>query len=159
MGLEIERKFLIKNDNWRDNADDGCAYRQGYLVGPGISSVRVRIQGDTANLNIKSGNAGVVRQEFEYPIPLAEAQELLQTLCEQPIIEKTRYIVPVGEHRWEIDVFEGDNQGLQVAEIELASEDEAFERPDWLGEEVSDQQRYYNIYLSAQPFKSWPEDE
>lgn len=159
MGLEIERKFLINNDNWRNDADDGCACRQGYLVGPGISSVRVRIQGDTANLNIKSGHPGVRRQEYEYAIPLDEAEELLQTLCEQPIIEKTRYIVPAGEHHWEIDVFAGDNQGLQVAEIELNSEDEAFERPEWLGEEVSEQQRYYNIYLSAQPFKSWPENQ
>lgn len=155
MATEIERKFLVSADSWREAADAGTRFRQGYLIGAEKASVRVRIEGERANINIKSATLGVRRQEYEYAIPLAEAEEILDTLCEQPQIEKTRYHVPVGEHVWEVDVFAGDNEGLIVAEVELASEDEPFERPDWLGEEVSHDTRYYNVCLVRHPYKDW----
>lgn len=160
MATEIERKFLLVNDDWRAQADAGVVMRQGYLVGaasqqPLKASVRVRIEGDEANLNIKSATLGVTRQEYEYPIPRADADAMLDSLAEGPLIEKTRYHVPHGEHVWEIDVFAGENQGLVVAEIELGGEDEAFARPSWLGEEVSHDPRYYNVCLVKHPFKDW----
>lgn len=155
MATEIERKFLLRDASWRDTADSGTRFRQGYLVGAERASVRVRIEGDKANLNIKSATLGIHRQEFEYPIPLAEAEELLDTLCEQPQIIKTRYLVHYGQHTWEIDVFSGDNDGLVVAEVELGSEDESFERPPWIGDEVSGDTRYYNVCLVKHPYKDW----
>ncbi len=155
MATEIERKFLLSDESWRDVADAGTRFRQGYLIGAERASVRVRIEGDKANLNIKSATLGIHRQEFEYPIPLEEAEELLDTLCEQPQISKTRYLVPYGQHTWEIDVFDGDNAGLIVAEVELESEEESFERPPWLGDEVSGDTRYYNVCLVKHPYKDW----
>ena len=155
MATEIERKFLIKNDSWRSLADVGTAYSQGYLVGSEHASVRVRIQGKRAFLNIKSATIDITRQEFEYEIPLAEAKEMLETLCEKPLIDKVRYHVKNANHTWEIDVFSGDNKGLVVAEIELKDKDEYFEKPEWLGEEVSDDIRYYNVRLGKHPYKDW----
>jgi adenylate cyclase len=155
MATEIERKFLLRDDGWRAEADDGEAICQGYLAGSEKSSIRVRVAGDKANLNIKSAKLDVTRQEYEYDIPLAEANELLNTLCEGPLIEKIRYHVRHGNHLWEVDVFGGDNDGLVVAEIELASTEEAFEKPDWLGEEVSNDKRYYNVCLVKHPYKDW----
>lgn len=155
MGIEIERKFLISNDSWREAAGVGIPIKQGYLVGGKEASVRVRLQGDKANLNIKSATLGVRRQEFEYPIPVEEAEIILTTLCQRPIIEKTRYLVVYANKQWEIDVFEGDNAGLVVAELELHDETEQFEHPPWLGEEVSDDPRYYNTCLSQHPYKDW----
>ena len=155
MGIEIERKFLVTNDSWHEAAGPGIPIKQGYLVGGKDASVRVRLQGDTANLNIKSATLGVRRQEFEYPIPLADAKVLLNTLCHRPIIEKMRYLVPYANKQWEIDVFEGDNAGLIVAELELQDESEQYETPPWLGEEVSHDPRYYNTCLSQHPFKDW----
>jgi adenylate cyclase len=155
MAIEIERKFLLRDESWRDAADGGTRFRQGYLIGAERASVRVRIEGDQANINIKSATLGIKRQEYEYAIPLDEAEELLDTLCEQPQISKTRYLVPYGEHTWEIDVFDGDNAGLVVAEVELAAEDEAFARPPWIGEEVSGDTRYYNVCLVKHPYKDW----
>lgn len=155
MATEIERKFLIRDDRWRQQADAGQRMAQGYLIGARNASVRVRIEGDQANLNIKSATLGIYRQEYEYPIPLEDAREMLDNLCEKPVIEKVRYHVPYAGHVWEIDVFEGENAGLIVAEIELDSEDEAFEQPDWLGEEVSDDARYYNVSLVNHPYKDW----
>ncbi len=155
MAVEIERKFLLRDESWRDAADSGTRFRQGYLIGAERASVRVRIEGDKANINIKSATLGIHRQEYEYPIPLEEAKELLDTLCEQPQISKTRYLVPYGDHTWEIDVFEGDNEGLVVAEVELESEDESFERPPWLGDEVSGDTRYYNVCLVKHPYRDW----
>ena len=155
MAIEIERKFLVSNDSWREAAGPGMPIKQGYLVGGKDASVRVRLQGDTANLNIKSATLGVRRQEFEYPIPLADAKVLLNTLCHRPIIEKMRYLVPYANKQWEIDVFEGDNAGLIVAELELQDESEQYEAPPWLGEEVSHDPRYYNTCLSQHPFKDW----
>ena len=155
MATEIERKFLIRDDRWRQQADGGQRIAQGYLIGGRDASVRVRIEGDQANLNIKSATLGIYRQEYEYPIPLEDAREMLDNLCEKPVIEKVRYHVSYTGHVWEIDVFEGENAGLVVAEIELDSEDETFEQPDWLGEEVSDDERYYNVSLVNHPYKDW----
>ncbi len=155
MGQEIERKFLVSDERWRTEADGGTRFRQGYLVGAEKASVRVRIEGAQANINIKSATLGIERQEFEYAIPLSDAEELLDTLCEQPQIEKTRYHLDHGDHVWEIDVFDGDNAGLVVAEIELSQADEPFQRPPWLGEEVSADPRYYNVCLVKHPYKAW----
>lgn len=155
MATEIERKFLLKNDSWRTEANEGSMIRQGYLAGTEKSSIRVRVSGEKANINIKSATLDVTRQEYEYAIPLSEANEILDTLCEGPLIEKTRYHVQHGDHVWEVDEFYGDNQGLVVAEIELNSADENFERPDWVGEEVSDDTRYYNVCLVKHPYKDW----
>lgn len=155
MATEIERKFLLKNDSWRTEANEGSMIRQGYLAGTEKSSIRVRVSGEKANINIKSATLDVTRQEYEYTIPLSEANEILDTLCEGPLIEKTRYHVQHDDHVWEVDEFYGDNQGLVVAEIELNSADENFERPDWVGEEVSDDTRYYNVCLVKHPYKDW----
>jgi adenylate cyclase len=155
MATEIERKFLLKDDSWKEEADKGTRYCQGYLVGSTSASVRVRIQGKRAFINIKSATIDITRQEYEYEIPLDEAQEILDTLCEKPLIDKTRYFLKAGQHLWEIDVFAGDNQGLTVAEIELNDEDEHFEKPAWLGSEVSKDARYYNVNLVKHPFKDW----
>jgi adenylate cyclase len=155
MATEIERKFLLKDDSWKKEADQGTRYSQGYLVGSHSASVRVRIQGERAFLNIKSATIDITRQEFEYEIPLTDAQEMLETLCEKPLVDKTRYFVNAGQHTWEIDVFAGENQGLSVAEIELTAKDEQFDKPAWLGEEVSNDARYYNVSLVKHPFKDW----
>lgn len=155
MGTEIERKFLVKNELWRETADAGTLYRQGYLSGSERASVRVRVEGERANLNIKSATLGVRRQEYEYAIPLSEAEELLDTLCEQPLIEKTRYRVEHAGRLWEVDVFAGDNAGLVVAEVELEAEEAQLELPDWAGDEVSHDTRYYNVCLVHHPYKDW----
>jgi len=155
MGVEIEKKFLLANDNWREQVHTSVQFRQGYLVGSSKSSVRVRIQGDAANINIKGATLGIRRQEFEYAIPMEDAHELLSTLCDEPLIEKTRHYVTSGEHTWEIDEFSGDNQGLIVGEIELSHENEIFEKHDWLGDEVSEDKRYYNSMLINNPYKNW----
>lgn len=160
MATEIERKFLVADNSWQTQADAGVIMRQGYLNGArpghvGNSSVRIRIAGDHANLNIKSATLGVTRQEYEYPIPLGDASEMLDNLADGPLIEKTRYHVRHAKHLWEIDVFAGDNQGLVVAEIELSAADEVFERPSWLADEVSEDPRYYNVCLVNHPFKDW----
>jgi len=155
MATEIERKFLVLNDGWRRQAAPGIFMRQGYLSGGEQSSIRVRLQGEQAFLNIKSATLGVRRREYDYSIPVDDANEILDHLCAGPIIEKTRYEVEYAGHVWEVDVFEGDNAGLIVAEIELDSEDEAFERPAWAGEEVSHDPRYYNVCLVKHPYKEW----
>lgn len=155
MATEIERKFLIRDAAWRQQADGGMRMRQGYMHGGERASVRVRVQGDQAFLNIKSATLGVRRREYDYPIPLRDAEEILDNLCAAPLIEKTRYHVEYAGHTWEVDVFEGDNGGLVVAEIELDSEDEVFEKPAWLGEEVSHDPRYYNVCLVRHPYKEW----
>ena len=155
MAIEIERKFLLRDDSWKQQISAQRHIRQGYLIGAKQASVRVRIENEQASLNIKSATLGVRRQEFEYPIPLADADELLATLCDPPLIEKIRYLVPFDGHEWEIDVFEGDNAGLVVAELELEHEDAPFTRPPWLGEEVSDDPRYYNTCLAKHSYKEW----
>ncbi len=155
MAIEIEKKFLLVNDTWRQQVYKSIAFKQGYLVGSDKSSVRVRIQGEQANINIKGATIGISRQEFEYPIPVDDAHELLATLCDKPLIEKTRHYVSVADHTWEIDEFFGDNAGLFVAEIELSHENEDFDMQDWLGKEVSDDKRYYNSMLIKNPYKNW----
>ncbi|MEJ2379872.1 MAG: CYTH domain-containing protein [Gammaproteobacteria bacterium] len=155
MGREIEKKFLVCGDAWRADAGTGIRYRQGYLTEAGSASVRVRVGGERAHLNIKSATLGIERQEYEYEIPLADAQEMLDRLCRRPLIEKTRYKVRYQGHVWEVDVFEGDNAGLVVAEIELQTADQGFALPPWAGEEVSDDPRYYNVCLVAHPYKDW----
>jgi adenylate cyclase len=160
MATEIERKFLVTGDGWRDQADQGVRYRQGYLTslapgGEAKVSIRVRMQGSAAYLNIKSATLGIRRQEFEYPIPAADAKAMLEKLCVGAVVEKTRYHVTCQEHVWEIDVFHGDNAGLIVAELELTDEHEVFARPAWLGDEVSEDTRYYNVCLAQHPYKDW----
>ncbi len=154
MATEIERKFLLANDGWRAGAV-GRRYRQGYLSTDKARTVRVRAIDEEAYLTIKGATEGLSRLEFEYPIPAADAEALLEQLCEQPIIDKTRYRISHGAHVWEVDEFHGANAGLIVAEIELGSEDEAFERPEWIGEEVSGDPRYFNSNLIAHPYSDW----
>ncbi len=157
MALEIERKFLLQGDAWRAAVTKSTLYRQGYLTSMhegAKASVRVRIEGERGVLNIKSMRLGVMRHEYEYEIPLAEAKEMLDTLC-AATLEKTRHLVPYGTHVFEIDEFHGANDGLVVAEIELSTVDEAFERPTWLGQEVSDDPRYYNVALIQAPYITW----
>jgi adenylate cyclase len=154
MALEIERKFLLAGEGWRTQIESSERLAQGYLGGT-RASVRVRIGGRCAWLNIKSRELGHSRQEYEYEIPLADAEAMLASLADGPVIEKTRHLVRQGAHLWEIDEFAGDNQGLVVAEIELGHPDEAFERPDWLGAEVTDDARYYNVNLVAHPYTRW----
>jgi len=155
MATEIERKFLVLNDYWQEHVKAELHIVQGYLATNEFSSTRIRIQNDKANINIKSATLGVSRTEFEYSIPIDDAQLMIDDLCVKPVIEKTRCIVQHMNHTWEIDVFSGDNQGLIVAEIELSSPDEAFEKPSWLGKEVSNDARYYNVCLVKNPYKTW----
>ena len=156
MPLEIERKFLLKNDSWRKLTDAGIRYRQGYLTAIGSpSSVRLRLSGDAAWINIKSVTLGMTRSEFEYSIPYADAQEMLDGLCARPKLSKTRFKISVGKHVWEIDVFEAENVGLILAEIELERENETFLKPDWVGNEVTQDPRYYNVNLVLNPYCLW----
>lgn len=155
MATEIERKFLVTNDSWKKEVTSTAEYTQGYLATERSCSIRIRVEQDRASLNIKSATLGISRNEYDYPIPLSEANEILQDLCIKPLLKKTRYHVPHGAHVWEIDVFDGDNKGLVVAEIELETQDELFSRPDWLGEEVSDDPRYYNVRLVDHPYSKW----
>ena len=154
--VEIERKFLIKTDAYKAEATSHNRIVQGFLNTDPERTVRVRIYGDTGYLTIKgkSNKAGTTRFEWENKIVLNEAKALLN-LCEEGVLEKTRYLVPHGGHIFEVDEFHGDNEGLVIAEIELSSENELFEKPDWLGEEVTGGIKYYNSQLSKQPFKTW----
>ena len=155
MGTEIERKFTLKNAQWRQDIYKSQRYVQGYLAGNDRTSVRVRIAGENANINIKSATLGIYRQEYEYSIPLDDAQKMLDDLCEKPIIDKIRHFVNYAGKVWEIDEFSGDNDGLIVAEIELDDVDEQFELPEWADEDVSHDKRYYNVCLVKHPFKDW----
>ncbi len=155
MATEIERKFLILNHDWQEYTRSELHIVQGYLATNEFSSTRIRIQDDKANINIKSATLGIERTEFEYAIPVIDAQLMIDELCVKPVIEKTRFLVEHMQHTWEIDVFSGDNEGLIVAEIELSSTDETFEKPSWLGEEVSNDARYYNACLVKHPYKTW----
>jgi len=154
MAQEIERKFLIIGEEWRELAK-GTAYRQGYLSTVKERTVRVRTIDDQGFLTIKGITVGATRVEYEYEIPANEANEMLDNLCEQPIIEKNRFKVPLDGLIWEIDEFGGVNAGLIVAEVELEKEDQEFKKPEWTGEEVSDDPRYFNSNLIANPFTTW----
>lgn len=155
MAKEIERKFLLLHDGWRSLVTGSVHYRQAYLNNETDCSVRVRVSGEQAWLNIKGVTIGAERSEFEYEIPLSDAHEMLNQLSKTPVVEKVRHFVEQGPHTFEIDVFEGENAGLVVAEIELQSADESFARPDWLGEEVTDDVRYYNTHLARHPYRLW----
>jgi adenylate cyclase len=155
MATEIERKFLVVDDSWRVRADAGTRVIQGYLANNANCTVRVRIKGEGAVLTIKGATRGISRAEYEYPIPRADAETMLEELTAGPAIDKTRYGVRSGDHLWEVDVFAGDNAGLILAEIELAAEDEAFTKPAWVGTEVSSDSRYYNVNLVRNPYRAW----
>ncbi len=155
MGTEIERKFLLQSDAWRDEVRDSVRLVQGYLSRGEQSAVRVRVKDEVAELNIKHTRDGISRLEYEYEIPIDDAREILERVALRPLIDKTRHHVVRGEHLWEIDEFYGENAGLIVAEIELSDPDETFDRPDWLGEEVSQDARYYNSSLSELPYTQW----
>jgi adenylate cyclase len=154
MAQEIERKFRVANDDWRAMATSSSSLKQGYLSSSAEATVRVRLEDNLGTLTIKSKTKGITRNEFEYAIPAQEAKELLM-LCKGPLIEKIRYRILQENHTWEIDVFEGDNDGLIIAEIELTSEDDYFAKPQWLGEEVSGDSRYYNSNLATHPYVNW----
>ncbi|MGB4498587.1 MAG: CYTH domain-containing protein [Methylococcaceae bacterium] len=158
MAIEIECKFLLANEKWRENVSNSVIYKQGYLSSQPTNSIRVRISDKQAWLNIKSATIGTQRAEYEYEIPLSDAQEILMNLCLKPVIEKTRHFVTHENHLWEIDEFDGENAGLIVAEIELNSVDEIFEKPEWIGEEVTQDIRYYNNNLAREPYSQWRDD-
>jgi adenylate cyclase len=153
MAKEIERKFRV-DPAWQPPGQ-GTPFEQGYLSSVADRTVRVRIAGDAAKLTIKGKTTGVSRSEFEYAIPVDDARAMLDELCEQPVIKKRRHVVEHAGKTWEVDVFGGENQGLVIAELELASEDEAFEKPPWVKDEVSDDPRYYNSNLAKKPFTRW----
>jgi len=154
MGVEIERKFLVSNDAWR-TLGEPTLLRQGYLCADPERTVRVRIEGEQGVLTIKSKSEGASRGEWEYPIPLAEAEELLDRLCERPLVEKYRRRIDFKGFTWEVDEFLGENAGLVVAEIELPAEDTAFDLPDWIAREVTGERRYYNSSLIRLPYSKW----
>ena len=154
MGVEIERKFLVLGEAWRALGEP-TLLRQGYLSLDPERTVRVRIEGKGAALTIKGKNRGATRGEWEYPSPVAEAAELLDTLCHQPLVEKVRHRIKHGPHTWEVDEFLGANAGLVVAEIELRSEEDRFDKPDWIGLEVTDDPRYFNSNLIRHPYSAW----
>ena len=154
MAKEIERKYLVVGDAWRSLAV-GTLFRQGYLSTVKERTVRVRVAGDRGYLTIKGITVGAVRSEFEYEIPRADADQMLDELCEQPLIEKTRHEIEAGDLTWEIDEFAGVNEGLIVAEVELEDEAQEIALPDWSGAEVTNDPRYFNSNLIAHPFSEW----
>ena len=154
MGLEIERKFLVDSSIWQA-PNDGKVYRQGYIRTHSNNTVRIRTAGDQGFLTLKSKTKGATRSEFEYSIPLAEAEEMLQLLCDRPLIEKIRYEIMFAGFKWEVDRFLGDNEGLLLAEIELPSEDQQFTLPPWATIEVTGDKRYYNSNLTQYPYSQW----
>ena len=155
MAYEIERKFLVDGD-YKSKSFKAYPIKQGYLSLSGVSVVRVRLKGEIAYITVKSSvvSGTLKRNEWEYEIPKDDAEEMLK-LCEEGLIDKTRYLVKVGKHVFEVDEFNGDNEGLLIAEVELEHEDEHFEKPEWLGEEVTDNVRYYNSFLSIHPYNKW----
>lgn len=163
MAREIERKFLVKGEAWKQQAHKEVHFAQGYLndiqQDGAKSSVRIRIEGEKANINIKSLEIGLSRDEYEYEINIDDAKKMLKTLAVGPIIEKIRYFVTHESHLWEVDYFLGENAGLIVAEVELDSEDESPSLPDWTGSEVTEIPRFYNISLTQKPYQEWSDDE
>ena len=154
MAKEIERKFLVKDNSWRAGAAGKC-YRQGYLSTDKERTVRVRTAGDKGFITVKGASIGATRPEYEYEIPLSDANEMLDTICAHPLIEKTRYRIPSDGLTWEVDEFEGENQGLTVAEVELEDENQEISLPDWIGREVTGDPRYFNANLVKHPFSKW----
>ena len=158
MKLEIERKFLVCDDRWRHEATGCERLRQGYLANTDACSVRVRVGGGQGWISVKGMIPGRVRDEYEYPIPAADAAAMLAAFAGDPLVDKIRHRVPVGGHVFEVDEFQGANRGLVIAEIELNAPDEEFPRPPWLGDEVTDDGRYYNFRLASEPFGAWSQD-
>jgi CYTH domain-containing protein len=154
MAKEIERKFLVKGGGWR-GLDPGQQYRQGYLSTIKERTVRVRTAGPKAFITVKGITLGATRSEYEYEIPFSDASEMLDHLCQRPLIEKTRYRIMIDDVTWEIDEFDGENRGLITAEVELQDENQAISIPEWIGQEVTGDPRYYNANLVAQPFSKW----
>ncbi|WP_250630414.1 CYTH domain-containing protein [Rhodoflexus caldus] len=154
MPVEIERKFLVKNQDWKKNAE-AKVFRQGYLCNDNGKTVRVRIAGEDAFITVKGNAQYISRAEFEYAIPVEDALYMLNALCQRPLIEKTRYYVPYKGLMWEIDEFEGDNSGLIIAEVELTDENQEVPLPPWAGAEVTGDERYYNANLVRNPYKNW----
>lgn len=157
MGVEIERKFLVRRDGWRTDVDETSRITQGYLNTDPDRTVRVRVRDETGVLTIKGRPQKLVRPEFEYEIPVDEARRMLDELCQGVAVDKRRHELIVGDHRWEVDEFFGANEGLIVAEIELDDPDEEFVSPRWVGEEVTGEKRYYNARLAARPYRDWTE--
>jgi len=158
MAIEIERKFRLVNDTWRGQIRDSTLLRQGYLANTRKASVRVRLAGSDGWLSVKAMTPGRARAEYEVVIPADDAAQMLDTLCEGPLIEKWRHIVVHAGNEWEIDEFLGDNAGLVIAELEIESEQAVFASPAWLGAEVTHDERYYNFRLSERPWRRWPEN-
>jgi adenylate cyclase len=155
MGIEIERKYLVINDEWKRGNPRGHRFKQGYLTRDASCIIRVRLTGERAFLTIKKKMKGLSRWEYEYEIPVRDAEEMLNNICIAPFIEKMRFLVPCAGHVWEVDVFEGQNKGLVLAEVELKEEKEEIIPPPWLGIEVTGDPRYLNINLVKHPFQSW----
>ncbi len=155
MSIEIEHKFLVSSDDWRRRAGPGVRYRQGYIASNETGMVRINLTAEKSWLTIKQAQTPLRRLEYEYPVPRGDAEEMLSTVCLAGLVTKQRYRLQDGEHVWEIDVFEDDNAGLIVAEIELSAEGEAFEHPDWLGEEISTDSRYHAMNLAMHPYTKW----
>lgn len=154
MAIEIEHKFLV-HKSLLPKLENGYVIQQGYIQTTGLNTVRVRIRDTEAFLTLKSSSDGATRLEYEYPIPLSDAQEMLTYLCQKPFIDKTRYLIEHEGHTWELDIFEGENKGLIVAEIELSSEEETFSLPEWVDEEVTEDKRYANANLIQTPYSQW----
>ena len=155
MGVEVERKFLVVDDSWRAEVTKATRIVQGYLARTGRVTLRVRVKGEAGFVTIKGETRGISRSEFEYPIPPADARAMLDGLADGPVVDKVRHLVPVGGHTWEVDVFEGANAPLVMAEVELGDPDEPFELPSWAGQDVSDDARYYNANLAQAPYSTW----
>lgn len=153
MAKEIERKFVVTGEGWQETRS--TTYRQGYLSTEKERTVRIRIADDKGYVTIKGCPEGMTRDEYEYEIPLQDAEEMLETLCKRPLIEKRRHKIIYGGLRWDIDEFLGDNAGLVLAEVELSSAEQAIELPPWLGEEVTEDARYFNVNLVEHPYRQW----
>ena len=155
MGIEIERKFLVRNDAWRSGIQGSYPCTQGYIGLQGPGSARVRIIGSKGFLTLKGPRHGISRSEFEYEIPIEEAQEILERFCSKALISKVRHEVPYEGHLWEIDEFSGENNGLILAEVEIANESEPFVLPDWVGKDISEDERFFNARLAKHPISTW----
>lgn len=155
MGVEVERKFLVTGDAWRDAVTSATRIVQGYIAQTETATVRVRVRAETGYLTIKGATTGVARSEYEYEIPVDDALGMLEEMAQGPVIDKVRHLVAVGTHVWEVDVFAGANAPLVMAEVELASADEHFVLPAWAGAEVSDDGRYFNVNLAREPYSTW----
>ena len=155
MGVEVERKFLVTGDAWRDAVTSATRIVQGYIAQTETATVRVRVRAETGYLTIKGATTGVARSEYEYEIPVDDALGMLEEMAQGPVIDKVRHLVAVGTHVWEVDVFAGANAPLVMAEVELASADEHFVLPAWAGAEVSDDPRYFNVNLAREPYSTW----